>query len=394
MCISLAMALVELPCDVLCVMFDMLGYRDMATLASTCTALLRAPCPMECVLMRRAVRWSHGIGSVHGSASGHRTLFLARLGYIRSQMRGTLSVGLKTGFYCADGVVVECAVGKMAVVPMLTACVMVCGIATGFGFSVAVCANGCVYSWGESRDRGVLGHGGDGDGDGNGDVFLPRRILALEGHRIANVYAGPNHCMGVDDGGDVWSWGLNACGQCGQCMSVRAVYVPMVMKLPGHVRICAGSCGFDHSALVSREGTVWFVGRHCVGDEACDVPTLMDGLNDQFVIAVSSGLYHSLAMSLDGSVFAWGSNASGELGRDDVFASRVPGRVGGGLRGVHYISAGARRSCGVTGGGGMWMWGSGYGPHPVRVCDGVVAVSVGATRTMAVSSGKVVEWEN
>src|SRR5579864_6550662 len=45
---------------------------------------------------------------------------------------------------------------------------------------------------------------------------------------------------------------------------------------------------------------------------------------DAKVIAVAGGLYHSLALTSSGSVFAWGWNMTGQLGNGTIIGSDVP----------------------------------------------------------------------
>lgn len=61
------------------------------------------------------------------------------------------------------------------------------------------------------------------------------------------------------------------------------------------------------------------------------------GLED--VTDVSAGLYHSLALKSDGSVWAWGENKNGQLGNGNELNSYVPMQVTS-LTDVIAVSAG------------------------------------------------------
>src|SRR5260370_27103600 len=68
------------------------------------------------------------------------------------------------------------------------------------------------------------------------------------------------------------------------------------------------------------------------------------------VTAIASGGYHSLALLLDGTIMAWGSNGSGQLGDGTTVTRRTPvpatgltnvtAMAGGGLHSLALLSAG------------------------------------------------------
>ena len=63
-----------------------------------------------------------------------------------------------------------------------------------------VTADGAVWSWGDGRD-GKLGHGD------MQSQLLPKKIEAFAGRRIVAVSAGTAHSLALAADGAVWSWG-------------------------------------------------------------------------------------------------------------------------------------------------------------------------------------------
>lgn len=60
-------------------------------------------------------------------------------------------------------------------------------------------------------------------------------------------------------------------------------------------------------------------GASAIGDCACTPVLVYDsGLAGSKVVQLSAGSHHSLALTSDGGVFAWGSNLEGQLGLPDV----------------------------------------------------------------------------
>lgn len=94
---------------------------------------------------------------------------------------------------------------------------------------------------------------------------------------------------------------------------------------------------------------------------------------------VAAGCQFSLGLQSNGRVWAWGQNASGQLGDGSIIGHTTPAPVPG-LSGVVGIGAGCFHAVAVKSDGTVWEWGSTNGAHvPTRVpsITGVVAVAGG-----------------
>jgi PKD repeat protein len=80
------------------------------------------------------------------------------------------------------------------------------------------------------------------------------------------------------------------------------------------------------------------------------------GLTD--ITAIAGGYGHSLALKSDGTVWAWGSNWSGQLGNgtEPWNSSNIPVPVLG-LTGITAIAGGADHSLALKSDGSVWAWG-------------------------------------
>jgi alpha-tubulin suppressor-like RCC1 family protein len=76
------------------------------------------------------------------------------------------------------------------------------------------------------------------------------------------------------------------------------------------------------------------------------------------VVAVAAGAVHSLVLSRDGAVMACGRNSAGQLGLGDT-DDRDTFTVVAGLRGVVDIDSGDDHTIAVTVEGGLYAWGTG-----------------------------------
>ena len=137
------------------------------------------------------------------------------------------------------------------------------------------------------------------------------------------------------------------------------------------VRVAAGS---RHSLAVKTDGTVWAWGRNAYGQlgngatspAAIATPQKVQGLDN--VAAVAAGEGHSVAIQQGGVLWAWGGNGSGQLGTNTSQNSYVPVRI---MDGVVKADAGPSYTMALRADGTLWIWGSagsmGYGLSLIHI---------------------------
>ncbi len=250
-------------------------------------------------------------------------------------------------------------------------------------------------------------------------LLLSLAVFTAGAVRAADLAAGWTHSVALQEG-RVWAWGDNAYGQLGQPDAGRTLRPRPVSGVTGAVAVAASW----HTLALTADGRVYAWGRNTYGqlgngrfglDAREATPARVKGLEN--VAAISAGWDHSLALTRDGRVYAWGGRSHGQLG-DGVRATgrplATPHPVSG-VEGVAAIAAGGQHSLALTRDGRVFAWGSnwngqlgdgrsGAGTHsaaplPVSAPDGkgaltgVVAIAAGALHSAAVmADGRLFVW--
>jgi hypothetical protein len=124
-------------------------------------------------------------------------------------------------------------------------------------------------------------------------------------------------------------------------------------------------------------------------------------------VDVSAGSDHTLALSVTGGVYGWGKNWKGQLGRDPSVmpTTPVPQPIPGLSEGVRKVAAGGDFSLALTVSGTVYAWGANdYGQagngtvmsyvyEPAAVLNNVIDIAAGVYHALALtSSGALYEW--
>ena len=172
---------------------------------------------------------------------------------------------------------------------------------------------------------------------------------------------GANHTIGIRSNGTLWAWGTNANGQLGTG-TTGSTSSPMSV-IGGFTDWCQVSAGGDHTLAIRRPGTLWAWGRALFGQIGDGTTTdrsspvsVVGGFTDW--CQVSAGSRHSLAVRQNGTAWAWGSNSDGRLGDGTTAARTSPVSVVGGFTDWCQASAGNYHSLGLRSNGTLWAWGS------------------------------------
>ena len=239
-------------------------------------------------------------------------------------------------------------------------------VSAGYSHSCAVGAIGSAFCWG-SNFYGELGTGN-----------TTQSAFAVQVRNITNVVAiaaGYLFTCAMRSDGTVWCWGVNAAGELGNGSAVAQSTTPVQVHLAGAaVAITAGTA---QACAVLVGGHVQCWGSNAAGQLGDGTYTTrflpvtvaflsrflgLQPLSN--VVDVSAGDRHTCALIVDGTVFCWGANDSGQLGANSTAANSnvavgvVTDAGMDRLAGVVAASAGTSHSCALLASGAVKCWGA------------------------------------
>lgn len=234
-------------------------------------------------------------------------------------------------------------------------------VATGFYHNLALAEDGTVWAWGDNA-YGQLGNGT------RIPSSTPLHIPSLVD--ITAINGGYCHSLALRSDGSLWAWGSNGYGTIGTGTSPETptdistdALSPVAVPVDGEVARMQGCYHF--SLALMSDGTLKAWGRNNYGQlgdgtqEQRASPVTIQSLTS--VVDVGCGSYGSVALTADGDVWSWGSNYYGYLGigsTDNNLIQALPEKIAG-VRGVAAISSdnSAFHVLALTQGGDIFAWG-------------------------------------
>ena len=286
-------------------------------------------------------------------------------------------------------------------------------VSGGAHHTLAIRADGGLYTWGRNSE-GQLGN------NSIAEQLLPVRIMDSASY----ISTGGLHSMAIS-GGELWVWGSNALGQIGTAST--AMYIREPVRVLDSVQNISASKGNGFSLAVDRRGNLWGWGANDFGQLGhgaegeiyedipiqaipiqavpiqFDIPQAIqtNSHNVPSQIMAAAGYTHSLALTHDEVLWAWGYNSHGQLGDSTNVNRDTPVMIMGS---VAYITAGEAHSMAIKTDGSLWAWGDNrfgqLGDNttdnrniPVRIMESAKTASAGSFHSLALDTyGNVWAW--
>ncbi|XP_034282767.1 RCC1 and BTB domain-containing protein 2 isoform X5 [Pantherophis guttatus] len=159
---------------------------------------------------------------------------------------------------------------------------------------------------------------------GIGDVqssIEPRRINILCGKKLASLsYGSGPHVVLATTEGEVYAWGHNAYSQLGNGTTSHS-YIPCQISTNlVNKKVIEVACGSHHSMVLTADGEVYVWGYNGNGQLGLGnggnqpTPCRIAALQGIHVQRIACGYAHTLVLTDEGHIYAWGANSYGQLG--------------------------------------------------------------------------------
>jgi alpha-tubulin suppressor-like RCC1 family protein len=236
----------------------------------------------------------------------------------------------------------------------------------GYDHYIAVTDDKKIYCWGENYYE--LMYNGKKDNDPK-HVNKHELNQFLSDLKIQDIKCGPNHSLALTHYGDVYAWGSNSHGQCGNHCEITPISSEDVS--PEDENISLIFKGSNQSIALTEnshffklgEVNAWNESTYRIEDDTSSdnfqlTPFKINSFGDEKFKMISCGGYHSMALTKSGRVSVWGSNQCGQLGKDDIEYSYKPLAIE--LANVSFkkISCGAYHNLLLSDEGDIYAFGS------------------------------------
>jgi alpha-tubulin suppressor-like RCC1 family protein len=218
--------------------------------------------------------------------------------------------------------------------------------------TASIKTDGTLWTWGRN-DRGQLGI------DNTINRSTPVTTI-LGGTNWKSVAGGGYYTVALKTDGTLWGWGDNFYGQLGDNTGVTRS-TPVTTLLGGtNWKSVAG--GLYHTVAIKTDGTLWTWGRNQFGQLGINdttnrntpVTTILGGTNWK---SIACGFYHTTSIKTDGTLWTWGYNFNGQLGINNNTNRTTPVTTILGGTNWKSIACGGNHTITLKTDGTLWSWG-------------------------------------
>lgn len=201
---------------------------------------------------------------------------------------------------------------------------------TGVFSSMALTEDGEVFAWGSN----IYGQLGNGD---NTDSITPQKIQAnlLNNEKVVQISSGVYSVYALTEQNQIYSWGMNTYGQLGNGNNTSSnVPINITSKFSEKIKDIYAS-GY-HTIAETTSGRLFVWGHNAYGSVGAgnfnlyyNLPYEIEGnnFNNEKVAQISGGGHHTLIITNDKKIFAWGQNIYGQIGIGNAENQNLPNNI-------------------------------------------------------------------
>ncbi|XP_067014557.1 RCC1 and BTB domain-containing protein 1 isoform X2 [Anabrus simplex] len=205
-----------------------------------------------------------------------------------------------------------------------------------------------------------------GLGDLN-STLEPRKVEGLCQKKVKGfAYGSGPHVIAFTEAGELYSWGHNGYCELGNGSSNQCLAPILVQNALSTKHIIEVACGSHHSLALTDEGEVFAWGQNNCGQVGSGVSTnqsaprrVNSGISTKRCVSIACGQTSSMAVTDAGEVYGWGYNGNGQLGLGNNINQMSPNRVAT-LQGVVVtkIVCGYAHTMAMSDVGMLYTWGA------------------------------------
>lgn len=236
-------------------------------------------------------------------------------------------------------------------------------------------SKGRLYTWG-FNDYGNLGTGVHGNH--YSPVDITSKFALSNNDQIVQFSLSGLHSAVITLQGRVFMWGLNSAGQLGDGTTISKqtpIEITNKFNLQPGEKIVKITLGENYSLAITQKGKIFMWGSstgQVLGDGTFFnryVPTEITNrftlLQEEIIIQISTGSFHTAVLTNTGRVFSWGSNQYGQIGIGNNIHPSSPVEITtafGLSQGdkIVNISLGGSQSSAISLLGRIFTWGHNY----------------------------------
>ncbi len=191
---------------------------------------------------------------------------------------------------------------------------------------------------------------------------VPETVTEPVDH-VISMSAGATFTCAAGVSGQTWCWGDGFFGETGDSLLKSSIIPKMISQpIPGIIQL---SSGWFHSCALTKDGGIACWGKNLEGalGNSSTVsradPVSVSGISGkQEVRLIAAGGRSTCAVTTDNQVYCWGKNNYGQVGDGSGTDRLLPMPVSSGVSEIIGITVGASHACALTGDGQLWCWGA------------------------------------